>query len=433
MKNNHSPRVVALVAFAILSNHAMANDPVSDSGDGPVGTNPNQQDVKEVAASTPNTWQGLRDWFSSGKAYLKLRYRLETVDQDGFNKDATASTLRTLFGYELGTYGKFGGLLEFEDVQVIGEDSYNSTLNGNGNRPVVADPEGGEVNQAYFTYAFNEQTNAKVGRQRIILDNARFVGNVGWRQNEQTYDAVMVGSDALDGVHLTYAYLQNANRIFSEGSTAGDVGSNSHVLHGSHEFDGIGQLSVYGYLLDLDIDALSTTTLGARFSGKHNIGEKKDLLYTLEFAQQDDSGDNPNTVDAGYMLGELGMGISGVTFKVGVEILEGSAGNGSFSTPLATLHAFNGWADKFLSTPGDGLEDTYLMVKGKVNQVALTGVYHDFSSETGSTDYGSELDLSAGYKVAEGLDVGLKYADFSSDDAAFSDTTKMWLWMGMSF
>ena len=259
-------------------------------------------------------------------------------------------------------------------------------------------PEGGEVNQAYFTYAFNEQTNAKVGRQRIILDNARFVGNVGWRQNEQTYDAVMVGSDALDGVHLTYAYLQNANRIFSEGSTAGDVGSNSHVLHGSHEFDGIGQLSVYGYLLDLDIDALSTTTLGARFSGKHNIGEKKDLLYTLEFAQQDDSGDNPNTVDAGYMLGELGMGISGVTFKVGVEILEGSAGNGSFSTPLATLHAFNGWADKFLSTPGDGLEDTYLMVKGKVNQVALTGVYHDFSSETGSTDYGSELDFSAGYK-----------------------------------
>jgi len=186
-------------------------------------------------------------------------------------------------------------------------------------------------------------------------------------------------------------------------------------------------------MLDLAAAAASTDTFGVRFTGKHNVNENTNLLYSFELAQQEDAGDNPANVDAGYMLAEVGVAMEAVTVKVGMETLEGSAADGAFTTPLATLHKFNGWADKFLATPATGLEDTYVAVSGKVNKFSLLGVYHDFSSESGSADWGSELDFQAVYPLKEGMKVGAKYADFSSDDAAYADTAKMWLWVAMSF
>jgi hypothetical protein len=375
----------------------------------------------------------IREWLGSGEASLSFRTRFESVEQDGFADDAHALTHRTLLGYKVGTYGKISGAIEFEDVQAIGNGQFNSTDNGVTTRPVVADPDGGEVTQAYLTYAFSETMTGKFGRQRMILDNARFVGNVGWRQNEQTYDAVALMGQPVDGLNLVYAYVSNANRIFEENSSAGNIGSESHILNLSHDFEGMGKLTAYAYLLDLTAATASTDTLGLRFAGKHDLQENTDLLYTLEMAQQDDAGDNPGKVDAGYMLAELGVGLEAVTVKVGMEVLEGSAGNGAFSTPLATLHAHNGWADQFLGTPGQGLEDTYVSVSGKVSGLALTGVYHEFNADTGNGDYGSELDFQVTRQLKEGLAVGAKYADFSANDAPFVDTTKTWLWVAMSF
>ena len=48
-----------------------------------------------------------------------------------------------------------------------------------------------------------------------------------------------------------------------------------------------------------------------------------------------------------------------VTVKAAYESLEGNGARG-FSTPLATLHAFQGWADVFLNTPADGVDDASL-------------------------------------------------------------------------
>ena len=391
-----------------------------------------EQDVDAVANSA-TTWEGLRDWLGSGTPSLKMRYRFESVEQETFADDAHASTLRTTLGYRLDPYRKFSGFLEFEDIQQIGNGGYNSGLNGTTTRPFVPDAEGSEVNQAYFTYHVDEKTHATVGRQAIVLDNARFIGDVAWRQNHQSFDAVSIHSDAIEGVDLTYAYLQNINRIFGDVSGAGDVGSASHIVNASHELKDLGKLSVYGYLLDLELDALSTTTIGARFSGKQPLGESNQWMYTVELAQQDDAADNPGTVDAGYLHGELGVALDGVTFQVGLEVLEGSASDGQFTAPLGTLHKFNGWADLFLATPTEGLEDLYFSASGSVNGINLKGVYHEFSADSSGGDYGSEINLLAGYKVAEGFSVGLKYADFDSEAVGFADTTKTWLWMAMSF
>jgi hypothetical protein len=78
-----------------------------------------------------------------------------------------------------------------------------------------------------------------------------------------------------------------------------------------------------------------------------------------------------------------------------------------------------------LTTPGDGIEDIYVGVSGKLGPVKLQAVYHDFSAEDNSTSYGTELDLVATWVFAKGFSTQLKYAYYDADDFA-TDTTKIW-------
>ena len=98
-----------------------------------------------------------------------------------------------------------------------------------------------------------------------------------------------------------------------------------------------------------------------------------------------------------------------------------------FSTPLATLHKFQGWADKFLGTPGDGIEDIFIGASGHVGPVKLQAVYHDFSAEDSRADFGTEWNLAATWPINKQFSTQLKFADFSSDSARYPDTTKAWV------
>ena len=370
----------------------------------------------------------LAEAIAAGKAGVDLRYRYETVDQTGVTKDATASTLRTRLNYATGDYNDFSAFIEFDDVTAFGDIEYNDATGlatAQTSYPVVADPEGTEVNQAKLSYKGVEDTTVTLGRQRVIFDNARFIGNVGWRQNEQAYDALTVANTSLADTSIVYGYVTNVNRIFGEASSKGDVDTKTHLLNVSYSGLKAGKLTGYGYLLDLiDSPAASSSTMGLRFAGGTEVSEAVKALYTVEFATQSDYSDGASTIDADYSLIELGAKVSGVTAKLGFESLSGD-GTYAFSTPLATAHAFNGWADKFLATPVNGLVDTYVKVVGKVSGVKLVGVYHDYASDTGSTDYGTELDLLAAKKIGN-YTVLAKYASYSADSFA-TDTDKLWL------
>ncbi len=370
----------------------------------------------------------LAEAITGGKAGLDLRYRYEMVDQTGITEDATASTLRTRLNYSTGDYNDFSAFLEFDDVTALGDVEYNDAAalpTSQTMYPVVADPEGTEVNQAKLIYKGVEETTITLGRQRIIFDNARFIGNVGWRQNEQTYDAFTVANTSLADTTIVYGYVTNVNRIFGEASSKGDIDTKTHLINAAYSGWDAGKLTGYGYFLDLiDAPASSNTTLGLRFAGDTVVSEGVKALYTLEFSTQSDYKDGASSIDADYSLIEIGAEMSGVTAKIGFETLSGD-GTYAFSTPLATAHAFNGWADKFLATPANGLVDTYVSVGGKVSGVKLVGVYHDFSSDTGSSDLGTELDLLAAKKFGNYTAL-VKYASYSADTHA-TDTDKLWL------
>ncbi len=369
-----------------------------------------------------------------GEVKIQFRYRYEDVDQDNALETAKASTLKSRLNYTSGVFSGLQAQVEVDNVSQIGDDDYNSTSNNETGYSVVADPDGTEFNQAWVSWS-GMDTVVKGGRQRILLDNERFVGGVGWRQNEQTFDSGSVVNKSLKDTVLTYAWIDNVNRVFGpdDGTSPawlGDWNSSINLLNASYNGLSFGTITAYDYLMDIkDADAQSNKTWGVRFNGKHALGETVSLLYTLEFARQEDYGDNPVSYDADYYAVEAGLALpAAVTLLVGQEVLEGDAGTPgkAFRTPLATLHKFQGFADMFLNTPDGGIQDSYISASIVLMGATASAVWHDFEAEDGGASFGDELDLSLSRKFGQYVTGLLKYADYSEDGFAV-DTRKFWV------
>ncbi|WP_427965524.1 alginate export family protein [Altererythrobacter sp.] len=371
--------------------------------------------------------------------YADIRYRLELVDQDGLPEDATASTLRVKAGVKLGEWNGFSALVEGEAIARVGPRDYNDTVNGRTAYPVVADPSDVLLNQAYLQYRPIEEIAVKAGRQVVNLDNQRWIGSVGWRQNDQTLDAARLTVKPGKAISADYTYAWRVNRIFGPDSPNGIWhDTNIHALHVSANPGKIGTLTGYAYWLDIPAaPAANTKTFGLRFAGNQPLGGKAKLLYAAEYARQSDHAANPADFTLDYMLVEPGISASGFTIKAGFERLEGN-GTSALQTPLATLHAFNGWSDKFLNTPANGLRDLYADASYKFGQdsgvkgLTLRAVYHDFNSTRGGLNYGSEWDALIAYPLTKKITVLAKFASYNAKDFA-TDTKKAWFQVQAKF
>jgi hypothetical protein len=371
--------------------------------------------------------------FKDGKANVAFRYRYENVDQDNFDKDANASTLRSRISFQTAAWQDLTLMLELDDIRSLGDESYNSTRNGNTDRPTVLDPV------AALKYMGIANTEIIIGRQKISRGNERFVGPVGWRQNEQTYDAGSVNYKFSDKLQAYYAYVRQVNRVVGpdNGTPPADYNGNTHLADVSYAFSPAAKLTAYGYFLDFDEAlAASSQTLGLRLAGDIKLNEQWAVPYAAEWATQDDYGDNPNSYSADYYLAEAGVRWQKITAKLSYEVLEGgTVANHQFQTPLATLHAFQGWADQFTSTPTGGIEDTFLTVDFPVLGANLKVRYDEYQSETGSVDYGNELGVWLTYPVGTNYSVAVKYAAFDADNEApsYVDVDKFWVMLSANF
>ena len=371
---------------------------------------------------------------SQTRFIFDTRVRYEGVEQDPLAQDAEAVTWRARVGFESGQAWSTSLLAEGELVWPIVSD-YNSTTNGKTQYPIVADPESYELNRLQLTNTSLPATTLTVGRQRIVLDDHRFVGNVGWRQNEQTFDSIRAVNRSFKNTVIDIAYVNQVNRVFGKESVQGRYDGDSVLANVAYRFP-VGKLTVFGYVLELDAIAAvpaavrdSSETFGVRFAGDRRIGALE-LGYVASYAAQTERGDNPLTFDLDYYLGELTATFGRYMLGGGLEVLEGDGTKG-FTTPLATLHRFQGWADKFLVTPPQGIEDRYinagLMFKNlaALESLSVSASYHTFDAERVSTDYGSEINLQVAAKLAK-LTGAIKYAYYRAEDL-FTDTKKYWL------
>ncbi len=369
---------------------------------------------------------------AQGKASVNVRLRYEAVEDDNAaTKDAEVATLRTRLGYSTGEFQGFSGHISFEDVRhVLGIEDYSLGVTGfkSGEFSTIADPEVTELDTGYLQYT-QDTFKARVGAQVIALDNHRFIGHVGWRQDRQTFDAVMLQQTLQDNISLSYYYIDQRRRIFAE---AADQDSKDHLFHIKAPV-GPGDLVAYAYLLELDNGTNNALdTYGVRYKGKMD-GAEMTYLYTAEFATQtNELGTTEN--DADYLFLEGGVKVADYTFKAGYESLGSDKGNYGFSTPLSTLHKFNGWADLFLATPAQGLTDFYLSAGTKLGSGNATVIYHTFEADDATAtvdDLGSEINLLYTHKFNKHYSAGAKYAAYSADATSGGrvDTDRIWFWV----
>lgn len=377
------------------------------------------------------------DW---GRINIDLRYRYERVEQDGL-KTANGDPIRLRLGYLTPKLAGFQGFAEFEGNTPVFSDDYNDKSNGKDEYGVIADPSEAELNQGWLSYDLIDKTVLQAGRQRILLNNQRFIGNVGWRQLEQTYDAVNLFSSSFGDFSAYGVYIWNVRNPSSQ-----DVNMHSPLLNLNYTFQGIGTLSAYGYWLDYDDPdnsgsspfAFSTQTYGLRFDGSHQLTDNFNLLYTAETARQEDYQENPDDYAAYYLhliLGGLApnseSAVTNIGGKLGYEVL-GSDNNVSLKTPLGTNHAFNGWADLFLTAPPEGLRDFYVALNLTWLGIKADLIYHDFRADSGGATYGSEIDLSLTKKFSDNYILQAKYADYDADEFK-TDVQKFWLQFTVKF
>lgn len=374
------------------------------------------QPVKVLASDT------FLQSLSSGDVTGSFRLRSESVD-DTANKNAHALTLRSRLAYKSADFYGWSGTLEFDDTRIVaGQDNYAPEKAG---FATVADPRITEMNQVFIRYQADYGVTAVLGRQRIVLDNQRFIGASTWRQDDQTFDAFTVRYQHKK-FSLYYAYMDKVNGI----TPALDANVSHHLVNLSYQWMTALNSTAYLYRLhdnkQFANPALDNETTGVRLNGSILTG-KTGWKYTAELAQQ-----SAMDFDAYYLLAELGFSLGRYSLTLGYEKLGSDDGLYGFQTPLATKHAFNGWADKFVNTPADGLQDIYASAGVALAGVSLSLAWHQYRADHDSRSYGDELNAMAVYRINSNLSIGSKYAYYRAD--AFStDTEKFWLWTELTF
>jgi hypothetical protein len=372
------------------------------------------------------------------KPILDFRLRHEFVDQEGIAREADALTLRGRAGAEASS-GPWRLLAEAE-ATVPFLDDFDSGLYGKAGYPAVSDPKNLELNRLQLQYSGINKLTVTVGRQRILMEDHRFVGNSGWRQNEQTFDAVRLEYGDAKGLKADLGYMGSVRTIWGDrgrGARQEAVRGDNFAAYLGYATP-IGTFSGFAILVDQEEPVVSlyrqsSKTVGFRLAGAKPVGEGTKLTYAASYASQTDHARNPNDYQANYYLTEAGIEHGALKLGIGREVLGADDGLPftSFQTPLATLHKFQGWADKFLTTPPNGIRDLYGSVGYGWKKVAgfdtITPmiVYHRYRSDRLGIHYGNEWNASVAAKRGRWTATA-KLADYQADDFA-SDTRKAWL------
>jgi hypothetical protein len=364
---------------------------------------------------------------SGGRLILEARVRYESIEQDGLPLRAQGATLRTKIGGESAPWHGLTGLVEIEDTRRLTAQHYNiavaggASLNGRTGYPTINDPQMTEVNRAQLSWKPSDRFSVIAGRQRITLEDGRFVASSLWRQDELTYDGLR-GDLAAGPWKATYIYLDRVNRVLGEKA---DWNADTHLLNASYAFAEPLRLQGFAYLMDFaNAPTSANQTYGARLSGRVKL-DGAQVTYNAAVARQTDYRGNSPSYALDYYGGDVTVAYGIATGRLSYEVLEGDGRRG-FVAPIGQQHAVLGWADAWSATGGtktfvDGVSDfnvqTVLRPKFKSALAAnpqLIVRYHDFAAQRTGDSLAHEWDAEATVALTPRLSLGLQFADFQA-------------------
>jgi hypothetical protein len=424
--------------------------------------------AEETAKAPPAT---LLEAIQQGKPMTSFRLRYENVNQDAFQPapnatqkldTANAFTLRSLIGWQTAPFHNFSFAAQITDVHEFNH-SFNDRRDnlselGKANYPNIVDPSYTDINQLYVDWTGINNTKLRLGRQQLNLDNVRFIGDIGFRQNMQVFDGISVINKSIPDTEIFAAHFAKVRQI-----TTKLRDGNIDIVNAKYRISPAESLTGYGYFIDVanlgqnngnpaavgtaaqggnglgasqDATPAATTdasskTFGVRLDGTRKLNNDWKVLYTAEYAKQTDYRGGSSLIDAYYI--KLGGGAAYGMWSLRIDHEELSSNNGkyAFQTPLGTNHLFQGWADVFLATPRQGMKDTFVTVAGSIEKVKLYAEYHVFKSDEKyqsingnfGDKYGTEFDASVSYPFTPKITGKFEYAKFNESDVYGSLTS----------
>jgi hypothetical protein len=430
-------------------------------------------------SAVPVVPSSLLEAIQQGKPMTNFRLRYESVDQDGYQgttptarklDTAHAWTLRSLVGWQTAPFKNFSFAVQVTDVHEFNDDfndrRHNQPEHNNGTGsasldkrqyPNIVDPGYTDINQFYVDWTGIKNTKLRLGRQVLNLDNVRFIGDIAFRQNTQVFDGISVLNKSIPDTEIFLAHFGKVRQI-----TTKLRDGNIDILNAKYRFTPTESLTGYGYFIDVanlgqnggnpaavgtaaqggnglggssDIPAsasnvnpaqtdASSKTFGLRLDGVHVFNPTWKGLYTAEYAKQTDYRGGSDLIDAHYYKIGGGVGYDAWSIRIDHEKLSSNGGKYAFQTPLGTNHLFQGWADHFLATPRQGMEDTFVTLAGSIEKAKLYAEYHvfhadkDFQTLGGrlGDKYGTEFDASVMYPFTDKLSGKVEYANFREGD-----------------
>ncbi len=424
------------------------------------------------------------DSIKEGKNLTSFKLRYENVSQDGNApvitpaqplKDADALTLRSLIGWQTAPYHNFSFGAQLIDISKFSDNFNDSTplsgpFNPAANQPnklayaKVVDPDYTGVNQLYVDWTGIKNTKFRLGRQQVNLDNVRFIGDVGFRQVMQVFEGVSILNKSIPDTEVYLAHFEAVRQINTKLRSEGalEVANIRYRISGTEFLVGYGYLSSFEDLglgnawfgaaslnnpgkLNINADQ-SNKTFGLRLDGIHPFNPNFRALYTAEYAKQTDYSGGDSRIDADYYKIGGGLGFDNLNVRIDQELLGSNDGKYAFQTPFGTNHLFQGWVDKFLATPKEGIRDTFVTATYRYDDFLFFADYHLFNSDEdffkatgGKGDkYGTEWNVAATYNYNKNIMAKIEYGNYSENDQyqptatitqanRIRDTDKLWL------
>lgn len=429
------------------------------------------------ADDAPEKEYTLLDSVMQGKPMTSFRLRYENVGQDGNQagagasittplKDANAITLRSLIGWQTAPFHNFSFAAQIIDVSKL-EDNFNDStpLTGPFNPAAnqsdklayakVVDPDYTGVNQLYMDWTGIKNTKLRLGRQQVNLDNTRFIGDIGFRQVMQVFDGVSVLNKSIPDTEVYLSHFESVRQINTKLRTDGalEIANIKYRISPSESIVGYGYFSSFNDLGFGNAWFGSGTTnankdqgnkvLGLRLDGVHKIDDDWKAIYTAEYAKQTAYSGGDSSIDAHYYKIGGGASYGNLSLRIDQELLGSNNGIYAFQTPFGTNHLFQGWVDKFLATPKEGIRDSFITATYKYADVTFFADYHvlnsdqDFNKVGGGkgNKYGTEWNVAAAYNYNKNIMTKIEYGKYSESDqyqatpasARIRDTDKLWL------
>lgn len=323
-----------------------------------------------------------------------------------------------------------------------------------------------DLHQAFFTLknTMDSGIALKIGRQEMVYDEARLIGNIGWIQQAQSFDAVRADVKTGD-IGWTAFYAQTTAKDThptlsnSLGGPANTFESSFSGLRATYSLGGKDRITPYAYYAfnptrsgNGVVDPTPDQALNILYTGLYVSKHIGDFRLRFDGAYQSGDKDAATTFGAYMLTAAVSTKLDiaeGAKVALWADYLSGDSNGAAdgkiktFTTPYATNHKFYGHMDKFLNIPAHGLID--LVFKGSVKATPKLRFQlhaHMFRADKSTAtltdkDLGSEIDLDLSYALATNTKLRIGYSHYFKGGAQNGATTgnttlnSNWAWAQM--